>query len=303
MTRAARIISADFDPGRAVPEIYDVFCEACGYSLLGLSGDRCPECGKPYDPTELPFARIPWLHRRRLGRIRAYCQTVRMVCFSPTAFAAELCRPVRISADDARRFRRVTIRIATVAAALVIAALFWANAGFAPSRASAARLTATAGVAALCVLAFYFLLRLATDMPLFIWKGLPSLPAHELAPVHHYASAPLAAAIVLAPLFGFLVYVQQTRATRMPTVEYWARFHELLGVEVTLVVLWMAWIWIVALLLMRTASQAAPARVVMLAAYLPLHWLMMSFMMLMLLAVAIMGAVGVLSLIWPWIRY
>lgn len=116
---APQRISAEFDTGQAVPEVYDVFCEGCGYSLLGLSGDRCPECGKPYDPTELPFARIPWLHRRRLGKARAYWKTVWLVAFSPRRFAAELCRPVRISADDARRFRRATINIATAAAAMV----------------------------------------------------------------------------------------------------------------------------------------------------------------------------------------
>src|SRR5687768_6121468 len=101
-----------FDAAAAVPDEYDVLCEACGYSLVGLSGDRCPECGAPFDPAALPFARVPWLHRRRLGRWGAYWQTVRQVVFLPRAFAAELCRPVRISADDARRFRGTTITLA-----------------------------------------------------------------------------------------------------------------------------------------------------------------------------------------------
>src|SRR5687767_8684223 len=97
------------DPGAAVPAEYDVFCESFGYGLIGITADRCPECGAAYDGNELPFARVPWLHRRRLGRVRAYLATVRMVTFSPRRFAEELCRPVRISADDAKRFRRATV--------------------------------------------------------------------------------------------------------------------------------------------------------------------------------------------------
>src|SRR5690349_17881079 len=34
-----------FDSAAEVPHEYDIFCEACGYSLVGLSNDRCPECG------------------------------------------------------------------------------------------------------------------------------------------------------------------------------------------------------------------------------------------------------------------
>src|SRR4029078_9034741 len=91
-----------FDSGGVVPAEYDVFCEGCGYSLAGIVTDRCPECGRVYDPNELPFARIPWLHRARIGRWRAYCSTIRMLLFHPRRFAKELCRPVRISASDAR---------------------------------------------------------------------------------------------------------------------------------------------------------------------------------------------------------
>src|SRR5438067_3390357 len=119
-----------FDPARQVPDEYDVFCEACGYSLAGLMGDRCPECGKTFDPAELPFARLPWLHRRRLGKLNAYARTVFLVCFRPASVARELCRPVRISVKDARSFRLatlwlVTIAFAVIAAALAILGLLW----------------------------------------------------------------------------------------------------------------------------------------------------------------------------------
>src|SRR4051794_9109758 len=87
------------DPAHEVPPEYDVFCEGCGYSLAGIAADRCPECGRPYDPAELPFARVPWLHRRRIGFWRAYVKTVAMVLLTPRRFARELCRPVRVSKE------------------------------------------------------------------------------------------------------------------------------------------------------------------------------------------------------------
>lgn len=280
--------------------MYDVFCEGCGYSLLGLSGSRCPECGKPYDPTELPFARIPWLHRRRLGKVRAYWKTVWMVAFSPRRFAAELCRPVRVSADDARRFRRATINIATAAAAMVSGPLLFAEASVAPPWARTPYFVTSTMAVVLSVLAFYFLLRLATDMPLFIWKGLPSLPPNQLSPVHHYASAPLAAALVLAPVFAVMIWIQSA-AVRLSIPDSLVEL--LLLAEVLLVLLWLTWVWIVALVLMRTASRAPARRVLMLALYLPLHWFIMASMMLMVVALAMMIGTWALSFIWPNLRF
>ena len=109
-----------FDPAGEVPEEYDITCNSCGYSLISLSTNRCPECGETFDPTALSFARIPWLHRKRLGRFNAYLQTVAMVCFLPGRFARELCRPVQICSSDARGFRRVTLWLSTVAFSLAV---------------------------------------------------------------------------------------------------------------------------------------------------------------------------------------
>src|SRR5689334_2507110 len=98
-------------PAEPVPDEYDLLCEGCGYSLVGLMSDRCPECGKAFDPNELPLARVPWLYRVRLGRVRTYIKTVWLVLWSCKEFARELNRPVRISAKDAFRFRQITIRL------------------------------------------------------------------------------------------------------------------------------------------------------------------------------------------------
>ena len=92
-------------PDQPVPAEFDLLCESCGYSLVGLMVERCPECGQPFDATQLPLARVPWLYRKRLGRVGAYVQTLRLALLSPRAFAAELCRPVRISAQGRREVR------------------------------------------------------------------------------------------------------------------------------------------------------------------------------------------------------
>src|SRR5436190_1850956 len=106
-------------PAELVPEEYDVLCESCGYSLVQLAGsDRCPECGAAFDAAALPLARVPWLYRLKLGVWPSYWRTVRMILRSPAAFAAELRRPVRVSKADARLFRRRSIWVAWVSAAV-----------------------------------------------------------------------------------------------------------------------------------------------------------------------------------------
>src|SRR3954466_9346229 len=85
-----------------VPDEFDLVCEHCGYSLVGLtSSNRCPECGETFDPIALPLARVPWLFRKRLGRWNTYRDTVVEIIRRPREFAKELCRPVRLCADDA----------------------------------------------------------------------------------------------------------------------------------------------------------------------------------------------------------
>lgn len=86
---------------------YDLFCPECDYNLRDLPERRCPECGTDFDPTTLRVSRIPWVHRKELGFLRAYWKTVRLVMFRTTQFSQERCRPVDYR--DAQRFRWLTI--------------------------------------------------------------------------------------------------------------------------------------------------------------------------------------------------
>src|SRR5436190_1334614 len=59
-------------PDQPVPDEFDLLCEHCGYSLVGLTTtNRCPECGEEFDPAVLPLARVPWLFRKRLRTLAA----------------------------------------------------------------------------------------------------------------------------------------------------------------------------------------------------------------------------------------
>jgi hypothetical protein len=86
----------------------DLFCPQCLYNLRGIASERCPECGTVIEHSL--DSRIPWVHRRTIGRWRAYWRTVFLAMFRPQRLAVEICRPV--SYRDAVRFRWVTIVIA-----------------------------------------------------------------------------------------------------------------------------------------------------------------------------------------------
>lgn len=81
-------------------------CPDCDYDLRGSTSARCSECGFDLHLLRTQESQIPWVHRARLGRWRAYWRTVAYVIFRPRRFAIELNRPV--SPRDARRFWLVT---------------------------------------------------------------------------------------------------------------------------------------------------------------------------------------------------
>ena len=75
-------------------------CPECGYSLRGLTGDRCPECGEPFLTTQRTFRRwalrrIPWDRRHRTGLIRAYVATFLLILLCPWKAAKGVVIPDR----------------------------------------------------------------------------------------------------------------------------------------------------------------------------------------------------------------
>ena len=193
-------------------------------------------------------------------------QTVRFALFQPRTFSAELCRPVRISERDAQRFRMVTVAVASFGAALGLAGLLQYLVSFLPLRPTSAGLAAgSVGVG----LAMFVFLRMATDLPTFIWRGLPGR-SDDLSPLHQYAAAPLVLMLPAAVLFVALVFVVgRPLAVRDGLTGLGA----ITLLAIALIVL--LWAWLAALIFMRTATRCSFGRVAALGFYLPAHWLMM----------------------------
>jgi hypothetical protein len=281
---SAPIPAAAVSPDQPVPAEFDLLCESCAYSLVGLMTDRCPECGTVFDPAQLPLARVPWLYRKRLGKSSTHLRTTWMVLASPRVFALELCRPVRISESDAHAFRLRTIRMAAVAPIVpVLLAIQQQMPAGAPWW-----VWPSIGLA--CVpwwFAIYVLLRLATDLPTFIWSGIPGR-TYDLSPLHHYACAPLLLLPIPALLATVAMYFFQADLFGMRGVITPLGWFVLAALLLPTLLL----TWILPLVLMHTATGCKLRRVFALAAYLPVHWLMMT-MLVGMSALAILIGIGI----------
>jgi hypothetical protein len=274
------------DPSQPVPEDFVFLCEACGYCLIGLTSPRCPECGHEFSADEIKLARIPWLFRKRYGPVRAYVKTVIMGTFHPVRFAREMSRPVRISADDAKMFRRVVIRV-TLGMALVtgVACLggvigfqIWkyGTASF-PKR----EILKLSGLIPAGMVGLWLFLWLASDMPTFIWRGLPADPL-DLAPLHRYAIAPLGFVPVLALLSmmaGLIMFKLYDIRLGLFTLQ---------ACSTVLLIVMALFLWLIPVIMMGSATRCSIWRQLLLAAYLPLHWAII-YLLSFLVGLAIMA--------------
>lgn len=80
-----------------------MLCPRCGYDMRGTTGTRCSECGQEIDRAAMAESGLPWAQRKKLGRIRAFRATVRLICFDSRKIRHELSKPQDLR--DARRFR------------------------------------------------------------------------------------------------------------------------------------------------------------------------------------------------------
>ena len=102
----------------------DRFCLGCGYSLRGLAGARCPECGRAIDAEDYEGLRAPWVERKRIGGMAAYWRTAALVTFRPGEFAGRFQWP-QVRYHGSHVFRLWTIGWGMGAIVLCAAALGW----------------------------------------------------------------------------------------------------------------------------------------------------------------------------------
>lgn len=67
------VLPPSAEPGKAVDRLADVHCLHCGYSLRGLTENRCPECGIPFDPEEMANSYLPEWPRLMVWFLAAAC--------------------------------------------------------------------------------------------------------------------------------------------------------------------------------------------------------------------------------------
>ncbi|MBN1346533.1 MAG: hypothetical protein JXQ73_27840 [Phycisphaerae bacterium] len=171
----------------------DLFCPRCQYNLRGLEGDRCPECGEVFDRTTLHVSRIPWVHRKQVGRFRAYWRTVWLVVFRTGEFCREFQRPVSYLA--AEHFRWTTILHAQIALLLA----YWPAMHFLFRRWAIAygvldAPTVSIGLFGLVQMSLFFCLIGLTGVPSWLLhpRHLPVDLQNRAVAMSLYACAPLA---------------------------------------------------------------------------------------------------------------
>jgi hypothetical protein len=281
-------------------------CPACDYDLRALAGGRCPECGLAIDRAALSQSQIPWAHRARIGRFRAYRKTVWMVFRHPKKVAADSSRPV--SLEDARKFRRVTViltflplfgtgvwgyaawllewlrpqRGSSVHAAVGGSALGWVLEGVGVAFAAA------------CLLMFLFA---ATGVASYFFhpRGTSMVRQNRAVPLSYYACAPLAWTTIPVVLFACAMLIALSEVAVGQEIFRLIIFLETLAFLAAGVIV-AGW-WRCSVVLLREALRCSVTRVAALGLTLPISWAMLGLLTLGVLpAVYLFFSIVILSL-------
>jgi len=186
----------------------DLYCPDCGYNLRGLTGERCPECGSSIEGMRDRTSRIPWVHRKEIGLIRAYWATVWLVMFRQRRFVNEIAREVNYV--DSQSFRWVTILHVAIPVLIgaVIAAALLGPTPFQDEVADA--LCQSIWPPILLYVCFVLFLAAATGVPSYFFhpKAIPIAQQNRAIALSYYACGPLSVVVlgvpfaVAAPLVG-----------------------------------------------------------------------------------------------------
>lgn len=269
-----------------------LFCPECGYDLRGAASERCPECGLKIDREAMSVSRIPWVHRREIGRFRAYWRTTWIVMVLRRRLVGEMNRPITIA--DARRFWLVTVLLAWLPIAAWAVGLAVAN--FEPRDFRAGvRLgyLLEAGIFAAGMLAVWLFLLLATGSMSnwFVSETFEGDRQDRAIALSYYTCAPLAWLWLPAALGLLWLGADQIRARGL------LEQIELIGLiapEVLVVVLFLRTL-VGAIFLMRAVTHCGPGRTFAMCVGLPLSWALLLLVMGMIPTAAALVSLAVLS--------
>lgn len=285
---------------------HDLFCPHCSYNLRGIESERCPECGRPFDRAALRVSRIPWVHRRQIGRVRAFVQTVWLASFQPGKLAEEI--NWSVSYSEAQRFRQAVILLNFLPVVLLAGVLYgvaWLKTGHLALSAVVNLGVATSFVGEPCdvlvVLGAWLLFLLGMTGAHTYWfhpRRLPVVHQNRGVALAYYACAPLA----LLPLVaGVIVGVALAR----DIVEGY------LGS--TGIIIWAAWawfffrawplgylwfLWSVPLWLLRRTAHCSGGRMAAAAVLIPTLWVAVTVLTLGLVPLTVFGAAVVYYSLW-----
>lgn len=273
------------DASVSIPIAAGILCQQCGYDLRGLTGEHCPECGRSLAGVRALTSQLPWQHRDEIGIGRAYWRTVNLAMFRQARFCDELARPVDYAA--AQSFRLVTIAhvLAPLAAALTITLVLYGD-DFRRAWSLQGSSWLVLGAVVIWMHAALFLLA-ATGLPSYFFhpRGCTIDQQNRALALSYYAGGPLA--VSAAPMAMLL---STSPFSAVTVIELFVR---LLGILLGLA-LFAVW-WLDLLHLMRRLIRRQPRRAWLLAACLPMFWLLAAiacFLVLPLIWVYIAVAAG-----------
>ncbi|UCD28300.1 MAG: hypothetical protein JSV03_14630 [Planctomycetota bacterium] len=235
----------------------DVFCPVCGYNLRGLPEPRCPECGGQFDVSELVVSRIPWADRKRIGRFRAYWQTIWLIMHHNQQFCREIDRPV--SYRDSQRFRWITLlHMYFPLLGLTFAYYVLGERGLMVVLGDAWQ---TVGLH----LAFILSAAVATGLPSYFFhpRHLPVEKQNRAVALSYYACAPMALSPLLLAV-GWIIYeIEGDEINTVNSVIF-------LGAHLIMLGIW----WLSLILIARRSLHRKLGGMVLITVVMPILWIL-----------------------------
>jgi predicted RNA-binding Zn-ribbon protein involved in translation (DUF1610 family) len=262
----------------------EFFCPECGYDLRAITSQRCPECGLAIDRASMSVSRLPWSHRHKIGRVRAYWRTMLL---RPRKLAEEMARPVSFS--DAQQFRHVTVFLAWLPLAAWAVGLALYNTPDLRHRIHAGTrlgwfLEAVVLLSGLFALWLFLLMASGVASYFFHPRRLPVVLQNRAVALSYYASGPLAL-LWIPGVFGAVYALLESQQWGGQSVV--ERYDGVFFGAALLLPIVLAIVCLVrAVLLMLSTIHCGAGRVMAMIVCLPVAWFLSLLIALMIPAIA-----------------